>query len=78
MNLFSLFRLFARKPAARPATMRVHTDPPPNRDHYAPKRRREPPPVDLADFLISLTGEKRQRALRLLRQGYGPVLRMAA
>lgn len=38
-----------------------------------PKRQTEPiepPPVDLSDYLLSLTGERRHRAMRLLRHGY--------
>jgi hypothetical protein len=43
--------------------------------YYEPKRHdREPaaePPVDISMWLASLTGERRRRAMNLLRHGYG-------
>ena len=36
---------------------------------YEPKVP-EPPPITVSDYLLSLTGDRRRRAMRLLRHGY--------
>jgi hypothetical protein len=56
-------------PEARPVRQVRPAPPPPDPSLYAPKPI-TPPPIDLSEYLLSLTGERRRKAMRLLRHGY--------
>lgn len=77
---FRFPRLFSRAQARpTPATVRLNDQFPPARPvrqiRPAPPTRTlrdyQPKPVDAVDWLLSLPREKRLRAERLLRHGYG-------